>query len=364
MAATYSKPTDTTEWATTSSNVTEPSTPEKEAGHVYQAEAPSAWMNWWQKTEGEWNLWLNERLADGADENEFRIYNPGTAAIGIELNSTGVSINGDLLPETTATYDLGLTGSRWVDLWLSGNATVGGTLAVTGATTLSSTLDVAGNITPNADNTYDLGAVGAEWKDIYIDGVAHIDEVNTNFIDTASATIEFGNDITPDVDDTMNIGTPSKRWQKIYISEDLEIDGYITNSGYSVGILGTLVPHTNKIYNIGSGSHNWKDVHIGGLLHGGKGSDIASINNMGAPGANYCDVTGTTQINTMSATNIQAGTFVTLQFDSNPVVKHATAGTGAQFLLSGSGDFNSSANDTLTVVYDGTYWREVSRTVI
>lgn len=41
-----------------------------------------------------------------------------------------------------------------------------------------------------------------------------------------------------------------------------------------------------------------------------------------------------------------------------------TDGTGAKFFLSGSGDFNSAAGDTLTLVYDGTYYRECARTVI
>lgn len=99
-----------------------------------------------------------------------------------------------------------------------------------------------------------------------------------------------------------------------------------------------------------------------GLPHG-QGADIASANDMAVPTADYQDVTGNTQINTMAATNVNTGDVVILQFDSNPVVKHATAGTGAQFYMAGAGDWNApAAGDTLTVVYDGTYWRETSRT--
>ena len=95
-----------------------------------------------------------------------------------------------------------------------------------------------------------------------------------------------------------------------------------------------------------------------------KGTDLASANDMAVPAGNYCDVTGTTQINTMAATNITAGTHVTLQFDGSVTVKHATAGTGAQLQLAAAGDFAATAGDTLLLVYDGTYWREISRTTI
>jgi hypothetical protein len=48
-----------------------------------------------------------------------------------------------------ALYDIGKTGaSRPRDLFLSRNETVGGTLGVTGVTTLSSTANVTGLLTP------------------------------------------------------------------------------------------------------------------------------------------------------------------------------------------------------------------------
>jgi hypothetical protein len=103
-------------------------------------------------------------------------------------------------------------------------------------------------------------------------------------------------------------------------------------------------------------------VTLGGMIQGRKGTDIASANNATLTiDGNYFNVTGNTQINTLSATGVQAGTIITLQFNSNPVVKHNTAGTGAPFYLSGGVDYNPSAGNTLTLVYDGTYWREISR---
>jgi len=101
-----------------------------------------------------------------------------------------------------------------------------------------------------------------------------------------------------------------------------------------------------------------------GLVEGAKGRDMASANDMVAPEGNFVVVTGDTQINTVDFSNIQAGTYVTFRFNSNPVVKHATSGTGAQFQLAGSADFSATAGDNITVVYDGTYLIETGRTAI
>lgn len=98
-----------------------------------------------------------------------------------------------------------------------------------------------------------------------------------------------------------------------------------------------------------------------------KGADVASANDttLGLDG-NYFDITGTTQINGIAVANWIAGSIIVLQFDSTPTVKHNTAASAgfASILLAGAADFVASANDTLVLIYDGTTWREISRTVI
>lgn len=104
-----------------------------------------------------------------------------------------------------------------------------------------------------------------------------------------------------------------------------------------------------------------------GRLEGGKGSDIASADEitLGLDG-NYFDITGSTEINHITETGWQAGAVLVLQFDASVIVKHNTASTPpeAPILLSGAGDFSATADDTLQLVYDGAAWREISRTVI
>ncbi len=109
---------------------------------------------------------------------------------------------------------------------------------------------------------------------------------------------------------------------------------------------------------------NGTGVEVYERLLTNQGSDVASASDITLGAGNYFDITGTTQIDTIASTGWTIGSFVVLQFDASVTVKHNTAGTGASLQLAGSGDFSATAGDTLMLVYDGTDWREVSRTVI
>ena len=107
----------------------------------------------------------------------------GTAGEGAPITKVGPSqdliVSGsNVLPKTTNTLDLGSTGAKFKDSFfdgtvttddlavtggsvLTGNATVGGTLGVTGATTLSSTAAITGNTTVGGT----LGVTGASTLD-------------------------------------------------------------------------------------------------------------------------------------------------------------------------------------------------------
>jgi hypothetical protein len=97
-----------------------------------------------------------------------------------------------------------------------------------------------------------------------------------------------------------------------------------------------------------------------------KGADVGSANDLtlGADG-NVFHITSNTTINAIVVANWQAGSEITLIFDSNPTVKNNTSGSAgtAVMLLAGGVDFSATANDVLKLVYDGTSWYEVSRSV-
>jgi hypothetical protein len=108
----------------------------------------------------------------------------------------------------------------------------------------------------------------------------------------------------------------------------------------------------------------FSDVTVSDRLLEGKGADVVSANDIALGDGNYFKITGTTQINTIDATGWTAGSVIILEFGSTPTVKHNTAGGGASLLLAAGADFVATADDTLTLAYDGTTWRETSRTVI
>lgn len=109
-------------------------------------------------------------------------------------------------------------------------------------------------------------------------------------------------------------------------------------------------------------------VLLANRLNLAKGADVASAGTLtlGTDG-NTFGITGTTTINYITIANWQAGSIITLIFAASLTVTHnagsVPAGTQA-ILLSGAGNLSATANDTLTLVNDGTTWREIARCVI
>jgi len=102
-------------------------------------------------------------------------------------------------------------------------------------------------------------------------------------------------------------------------------------------------------------------------IQGDQGGDVASAGTITLGNGNYFDITGTTAIDYITTTDWQSGSEVTLQFDASVTVNHNTGSVPANtaaILLSGAGNFAATADDTLTLVYDGTTWREKARTII
>lgn len=109
-------------------------------------------------------------------------------------------------------------------------------------------------------------------------------------------------------------------------------------------------------------------LDVSGRIQTNKGADIASATTLvlGSDG-NYFDVTGTTTVDYIDSRGWDAGAVVMLQFDGSVTVTHnkgSAAGSQANIFLAAAGDFSATANDTLTLVYDGVNFRELARTVI
>jgi hypothetical protein len=93
---------------------------------------------------------------------------------------------------------------------------------------------------------------------------------------------------------------------------------------------------------------------IRGFLGGG--AAVASATAMPVPTGRVFHVTGTTTITSITSTNFQSGACVTLIFDG---ILTFTDGSNLKL----AGDFVTSADDTISLCYDGSNWYETGRSV-
>jgi hypothetical protein len=133
-------------------------------------------------------------------------------------------------------------------------------------------------------------------------------------------------------------------------------------------ISGAPIAGTNATISIGHALYvNSGSSRFGGRILATKGADVASANDctLGTDG-NCFAITGTTTINGLASDGWIAGSEVTLLFGSAVTLKHNTAASAGfvSMKLSGAADFSATDGDTLKLVYTGTFWVEVSRTVI
>lgn len=103
---------------------------------------------------------------------------------------------------------------------------------------------------------------------------------------------------------------------------------------------------------------------ITGQVEFSKGANVASANDLvlGTDG-NVFHVTGTTQVDLITATNWQAGSMVALIFDGIVTVKNNQSASGANkpILLYGATDYVTAAGSVLVLIYDGTDWYDIRR---
>jgi hypothetical protein len=101
------------------------------------------------------------------------------------------------------------------------------------------------------------------------------------------------------------------------------------------------------------------EVRMVGTVEWAKGGDLASAATLTLDDdGNYFDVTGTTTITTISAK--PAGTRILLHFDAAVTLTY----DATKIVLQGAEDLTTAAGDQVEFVnYDGTNWREVSRSL-
>jgi hypothetical protein len=249
--------------------------------------------------------------------------------------ATFTSNTGNLVLKSGATTAITFTGA---------NADFAGTLDVTGATTLDSTLLVKGNTTlgdavtdtvtytaravtdflPNADATYNLGNSSLEWNNLWLDGTANVDtlqvdenatvsgnlsvsgntsttgnnviggnlSVNGNTVlgDTAADTVTFTADVSsniiPSADSTFTIGDSSNYWSNAYI-DSITTTGAVT-IGTTLSVGTTLDMTSGQINNVATptlssdaATKGYVDTQVSNLIDAAPGA-LDTLNELAA----------------------------------------------------------------------------------
>ena len=94
---------------------------------------------------------------------------------------------------------------------------------------LSSSVGISGSVTPHSDNAYDLGSSALQWKDLYINGTAYIDALdggvsvgNAAVIPSISSSVEISGSVTPHSDNAYDLGSSGNNG-KIYMLTEQQI---------------------------------------------------------------------------------------------------------------------------------------------
>jgi len=216
------------------------------------------------------SLWLN------TSTSRFFIcrVNTGSAAQWSEV--VGVTTN-SITPETTNTVDIGSTTKKYKDLHLAGNALVGGTMGVTGLSTLASL-----NSTTSTLGSVTVGGAGNNGS---INGVV-IGSTNPTSIagTTVSASGGFTGDLTGNVAGNVTASSGTSTFN------NLAINGTLTGN-LTGGITGNVTAST--------GTSTFNNVTISGTLNM-DGGTTATIQNLSAP-VNPNDAARKTDVDTAVA---------------------------------------------------------------
>lgn len=125
---------------------------------------------------------------------------------------------------------------------------------------------------------------------------------------------------------------------EFYVEGDLESDGNLNVAGTSA-LAGTITSTTGSL-----------------VQH--RGAQVASATSVTLGVGNFFTVSGTTNIT--GVTGATAGRKVVLLFSGSLTVSDCTTCTGSVNLVM-AGDFSATANDTLSLIGNGTSWIETAR---
>ena len=190
-------------------------------------------------------------------------FNGGTITIGDAATDNvvfGADVDSSIIPDDDDTFDLGSSSQEWRDLYIDGtahidtldvdiNATVAGTLGVTGIVTLTDDLIIGDGKTIGSASDVDAMTIAANGQitltqtligtaldisgDIDVDGTTNLDVVDIDGAVDMATTLTVGGEITA---------------ASLDISGDVDVDGTLETDALSIN--GTTVTSTAAELNI------------------------------------------------------------------------------------------------------------------
>jgi len=149
----------------------------------------------------------------------------------IQIAATTIDINGaaDISGNLAVGGNLTVAGNATV----TGTTTFNGgtlTLGDSASDNVVFGADVDSNIIPDDDDTYDLGSASQEWRNIFIDGTAHIDTLDVDVNATVAGTLGVTGTTTgttiaastafvPTIADGATLGTASLEFGDLYLGD-------------------------------------------------------------------------------------------------------------------------------------------------
>ena len=211
----------------------------------------------------------------------------------------GADIQSNIIPDASDSYDLGSTGQRWNNLWMSGSLTAnGGPHSILSATTID--LDAEGALTLDGGSI----SIGTD-ADVVID------------IDSSTFDVDASGVVGIDSDGAMTLGAASF---------DIDADGgAITIDGTSTIGIGTATAAGN--ISIGTNA-TAREVTIG--------------SNTGAGGITLVTGTGGIDVDAQGDITVDAGTTSAISLDASAASNFTT--TAGALTLNGAGGVNIAGN--------------------
>ena len=236
----------------------------------------------------------------GRPPTSYNVFDSSFNAIDESGNWTfsNISISGNIIPVNNNRSDLGLSNTRWNNLYIN-NIDVSGDISnvtriipqlrndissslgtiqntwqkafisdLSGITKINgiswplnsgssdfSGTDITTSLIPRNPTSIDLGSIAKYWRNAYIR-------------DLSVASITISGNLLPLLDISSDLGSSLTRWRNIYVN-DLSVSR-INGQVYSAGgtaidltsVSGNIIPSLNNTFRLGDVSRNWSNAYI------------------------------------------------------------------------------------------------------